>query len=270
MKLNDLNYFWLAALLVACDPTIESNTESISEPTIDAQEKPVPMVPLPDFATDASCAFDTTDQFSGGDIYSMVDRIFVGIVTNVSFIEEGLSDDCDPRMYEWTLRVEFQVEENLKGSGETAVVLVRPDYLQWNSRPLLKRDGAWLPATSHPPAVELSSTVAWTGESAIQPGQTLLLFARELDGFLFTSKLPWGFVDGDGFRLQNTDWCIALPDLMQRTFSLESLKTELQTPNRQENEGFREAMMEYGYITESKCTPNITPPPFEDGPDGGN
>src|SRR5690606_31206467 len=120
-----------------------------------------------------------------------------------------------------------QVDENLKGAG-TATVLVSPHKLRWNSHPLLKRDGIWLPSTGRSPGLELSANVAWTGESAIQEGQTLLIHARELDGSLFTSGMPWGYPDGEGFRLQDNEWCgFSLPQSLQHSFTLAALRTEL-------------------------------------------
>jgi len=249
MRLLNYRHLWVFTLLAACD----------SGPTL---------ATLPDIVSNSSCPPQSTDQFSGGDLHLLVDRIFVGEVAKVSFVEEGLSENCDPRMYEWTLRVEFQVQENLKGTGETASVLVSPSNLEWNSVPALKRDGIWLPQYRVPPALELSSTVAWTGESAIQPGQTLLIHAKEMDdGFLFTSGMPWGYPEGDGFRFQNKEWCgYALPQSLQHSFTLETLRGELQKPPLVE---YRDNVMQSEYITESKCRPN-TQPTVIVGPDMGN
>jgi len=249
MKLLDYRFLMVFALLFACD----------SGP---------PLAPLPNIASDSSCVALGIEQFSGGDLNQMVDRIFVGKVAKVSFVEAGLADNCDSRMYKWTLKVEFQVEENFKGDGDTAVVLVNPHKLLWNSHPLLKRDGIWLPSTGRSPALELSANVAWTGESAIQEGQTLLIHAREQDGSLFTSGMPWGYPDGEGFRFQDNEWCgFSLPQSLQHSFTLDALRTELQKAALVES---RETVMLYGYDAESECRPSMSPPPFEEGPDLGN
>jgi len=247
MKLLDLGHLCIFTILVACD----------SGQTL---------APLPSITGDSSCDEEAV-TFSGGDLNAMMDRIFVGTVNKVNFVEDGLSDNCDPRLYEWTLRVELTVDENLKGSGDTAVVLVNPHKLQWSSIPLLKRDGDWLPSTGRPPALELSSTVAWTGESAIQVGQKLLIHAKERDGSLFTLGFPWGQTEGDGYKFQTMEWCgFALPQNLENNFSIETLRAELQESPLVDH---RENFLQYGYESESECRPNIQPT-VEVSPDMGN
>ncbi len=239
----------IISILVACEPAPQ-------------------MLELPNTASDSSICNDVAEA-SGGDMVDMVDRILVGKVTRVSFVEEGLAEICDPRLYEWTLRVELSVVENLKGTGDSEVVLVNPDFLQWNSLPVMKRDGTWVPQRSVAPAVELTDTFGWTNEAGIQEGQTLIIFARERDGVLFTSGMPWASGESDVFRFQTPLWCtMTLPKTLSAEFGLETLRKELKVPAKVGTGG--DTYMQSGYITESFCKQATRPPPYEEIPDAGN
>ncbi|QED29573.1 hypothetical protein FRD01_20505 [Microvenator marinus] len=211
---------------------------------------------------------DSVPEASGGDIDAIVDRIFVGTVSRVHFVQDGLAENCDPRLYEWPLQVDFDIQENIKGEGDTASVFINPQKMQWNSIPKHRMDGAWIPQGKRSPAIELSSSVAWSSEYAVQEGQTVLIHAVEEEGKLFTSGMPWGVSYEDGFKFQAHEWCVmSMPQALRGTFTIDTLRQELQRAPQVEA---RDDVMSFENVSESYCSPDVQPTPMESGPDAGN
>lgn len=174
---------------------------------------------------------------SGGDMMDLADRVVVGEVTSIAFVEEltktlggvPTEGECNPWSYYWRLKVTLKVTRNLKGTGEFLEVYVSPDELHWASVPMRNVNGTWLPDfPGHMPAVQLSDELAWSEMSGIQVGQTLLLFAIEDQLGNSRTVVPWAMQEDGTFTFQYPDTdCYAYPVPLSTPFTETELVEEL-------------------------------------------
>ena len=167
------------AVLGACDSSTGSNNDGF---------KPDPVIHSLPTSQNSALLCTEADKVNlvGGDLMASADRIVVGTVTNVEVIDEIVPDldRCIPSSIAWTLRVTMQVEENLKGTGTTVEFFVsKVQYDYWDVRPLRNVDGQWFPTDYGEPAFLLSDTLSWNGQSGVQPGQELLVFLWNPEGY---------------------------------------------------------------------------------------
>lgn len=179
-------------------------------------------------------------QITGGDLMAFADRIVVGEVVSIEFVEEfqkmdgrhvPSDDECRPSSYTWALKINLDVNQNLKGTGDGLVVYVTPEELNWDSLPMRRVNGDWLPAwPDHNPAVELSDDFAWTESGGIQEGQTLLLFTLENQAGISRTIAPWALKEAERFSFQLARVeCEQFPQVLTTPFTLDDLTEELTT-----------------------------------------
>ncbi|QED27444.1 hypothetical protein FRD01_09365 [Microvenator marinus] len=188
--------------------------------------------------TNASSSCIEVTQITGGDLMALADRIAVGEVRDIQFVDElrtldGRHDpaegECRPLLYTWTIKVSLDVSQNIKGSGDTLDLYLTPKNLLWRSLPLQKVEGQWKPELE--PAIELSSTLAWTETSGVQVGQELLVFSAEDQSGASGIVFPMAQRTDDGtwaFQHQPLE-CDELPENLRASFELQTLETELES-----------------------------------------
>lgn len=80
---------------------------------------------LPGSSLNDSCGPGT--PITGGDLKAFADRIVVGQIASIEFVEEfkkldahraPSDDECRPSRYIWALKVSLDVSQNLKGTGD--------------------------------------------------------------------------------------------------------------------------------------------------------
>jgi hypothetical protein len=151
---RELKTFTLLLLifLVGCDSS-ESPSDSFVPDTR--------IHPLPVSQADALCD-EPLVEISGGDLMESADRIVVGTVTSVEAVQEFFagSENCSSEHVNWSVRVRLDVDENLKGSGETVEFTLGTELQLefWDSQPVYKRGGEWTPTWAGEPTFQVSSS----------------------------------------------------------------------------------------------------------------
>lgn len=174
--MNRLKILVAMILLSAC-----SSNESTSN---DARTNNSTFVPdatihaLPTATGDASCFGDEV-YVNAGDLFATAKRIVVGEIEDVSALPFAESDEaCGSEVVNLTVRM--SVTENLKGEGtEVQFNLGAFPLSFWGSDPRVLRNDVWVPDSAGLPAepvFQVTTTLGWTGDTGLQPGQTVLAF----------------------------------------------------------------------------------------------
>ncbi len=198
-------------IIGACDSASDRSKPPTFDPIDETAE-------LPSASSERSFCNEGTDV-SGGDLMASADRIVVGTVTKVEVVEEVSPPDfrCAPENTAWTLRVTMDVSENLKGEGNTVEFIGFFQYSDWSSRPMHLLDGIWWTwdmGEQQSPKLQMSETLGWTEDAAVQPGQKLLVFLWNNQG-LGPQRMPLAKVDAqENVHFQGPDvagFCLNFP-----------------------------------------------------------
>lgn len=196
-------------------------------------------IDLPSMGAFTHC--DPAASVTGGDLYSLADRIVIGEVDSVEFVEELKTLDlsgqpfqgkCNPEQFFWTLKVTLSSDEYLKGGGkETEVIFITPSDEQWSSVPMRRETERWLPDWSgRRPSLE-TGEIGWSGQGGIQEGQTLLLFIGDDANGKSRTVLPWASEGNGQFEFQDSFMqCEEYPATLRQPFSKADLTTVLAVP----------------------------------------
>ncbi|MEZ4459371.1 MAG: hypothetical protein R3E66_06510 [bacterium] len=205
-------HFLLAILAVlgACDSSTNTNDGFKPDPVIHS---------LPSSkAGDALCADVDKVELVGGDLMAAADRIVVGTVRSVESVKDFGPDaqNCPSIYVNWTLRVGLDVTENLKGSGDFVEFNLSHEaqLTHWTAQPISKRAGDWTPADLGEPVFQVTQDLGWTDETGLQPGQVLLVFLWDNQGYS-PEYMPLAQRQEDGtFKFQSDvlpGGCVKLP-----------------------------------------------------------
>ncbi|MEZ4462229.1 MAG: hypothetical protein R3E66_21410 [bacterium] len=125
------------------------------------------------------------------------DRIVVGTITDVTVNQELTDQNCPIENVDWTLRVQMDVAENLKGEGNRVEFYLGSfqQYGFWRSWPLHYADGQWWPGQDV--VWQMSDTLGWSDETGLEPGQKILAFLWDNGGY-HPQFMPLGQVADDG------------------------------------------------------------------------
>ncbi|QED30080.1 hypothetical protein FRD01_23155 [Microvenator marinus] len=226
---------------------------------------------LPSSSIDHSICEDEDKRYlSGGDVDEVVQRIVVGEVSSISFLEVDDRTGCAETSYSWTLRVGVQISQALKGESGEIFVNVRPEYLTWASLPIRREGAVWLPEWPNSPAIEVSDELGWSGDTGLQVGQEVVLFLMETNGVLHTGKMPWGNHSAGQvtFPINEVGGCKYLPESWHDGVTLEELEADLQGDLVADNDFVRQELLEAGPTLKSFCSkPPVSEPTNDMGTD---
>ncbi len=198
-----------------------NSSEPASQDTPNIPTPPQETVKLPSSSDDAFCEEEIA--LSGGDLMASADRIVVGRVVSIDVVDKfwEIATPCPPEAIYWSLRVKLDVSDNLKGVGDTVEFLLsdQPQLALWDTAPLHKKDGKWLPTGMGEPKLNVTETLAWNGTTGITLDQELIVFLWEISGEHGPLSMPLGQRDVDGrfqFQADNLPGtCAKLPSSFQ-------------------------------------------------------
>lgn len=229
------------ALLLAFTVGCQEN-ETPQKPTGPVENQPeVVKLGLPAVHGAAHC--NPNSRITGGDMAALADRVVIGDITAVEFVEvlekkDGAGDpsqnECNVDQYYWTLKVTIDNVENIKGTGASFDVYITPHEALWASVPMRLVNNVWLPKwPGHTPAVQVTDELAWSEVSGIQVGQRVLLFTDEDRLGHTRTVLPWALEEDGQFAFQESQIdCEEYPSAFHQPFSRETLEGELSTPTQ--------------------------------------
>lgn len=224
---------------------------------------------LPASSIDHSiCEEQDKRYLSGGDVDEVAQRIVVGEVSSITFLEVDDRTGCTQTSYSWTLRVGVQISQALKGEGGEIFVNLRPEFLTWASSPIRREGDTWLPDWPNSPSLEVSDELGWSGDSGLQVGQEVALFLMETNGVLHTGKMPWANYSAGQltFPINEVGGCKYLPESWHDGVTLDELEADLKNEPVAENDFIRQELLGAGPPIKSYCS---KPPVSEPGEDMG-
>lgn len=222
---------------------------------------------LPDFnGVSSICEEDEKRFLSGGDVNAVVERIVIGEVSSIEFLEIEDGIDCTRSSHTWTLRVGVQTTQALKGEGGEIMVNMQPKFLGWASEPMRRTDSTWLPEWPDSPKIEVSDELGWSNETGLQVGQVVALFLKETDGVLHTGRMPWGeYSEGRIiFPINEVGGCKYLPKSWHDGVTLAELEADLRSDLVAENDFIRQDMVDKRPSLKSYCNQVDVPVPGDD------